>query len=58
MFHCTKYKVDPARILKSLANRLKIFKKASITRYKLNIQKCKHFLDFLFNKMLHTVSQI
>ena len=42
-FHCTKYKVDQARKLKSLANGLKIPKKATITRSKLNIQKCEHF---------------
>ena len=49
-FHCTKYKVDQARKLKSLANGLEILKKATIaTRNKLNIQKCEHFLDFLFN---------
>ena len=52
-FHCTKYKVDQARKLKSLANGLEILKKATITtRNKLNIQKCEHFLDFLFNNKL------
>ena len=30
-FHCTKYKVDQARKLKSLANGLEISKKATIT---------------------------
>ena len=48
-FHCTKYKVDQARKLKSLANGLDIPKKATVTRNKLNIQKCEHFLDCLFN---------
>ena len=52
-FHCTKYQVDQARKLKSLANGLEILKKATITtRNKLNIQKCEHFLDFLFNNKL------
>ena len=51
-FHCTKYKVDQARKLKSLANGLEIPKKATITRSKLNIQKCEHFLDCLFNNKL------
>ena len=59
-FHCTKYKVDQARKLKSLANGLEILKKATITtRNKLNIQKCEHFfLTINFYKMLNTVSQI
>ena len=48
-FHCTKYKVDQAKKLKSLANGLDIPKKATVTRNKLNIQKCEHFLDCLFN---------
>ena len=52
-FHCTKYKVDQARKLKSLANGLEIPKKATITRSKFNIQKCEHFLDCLLtNKLL------
>ena len=42
-FNCTKYKVDQARKLKSLTNGLEIPKKATITRSKLNIQKCEHF---------------
>ena len=49
-FHCTN--VDKARKLKSLANGLEIPKKATITRSKLNIQKCEHFLDCLFNNKL------
>ena len=54
-FHCTN--VDKARKLKSLANGLEIPKKATITRSKLNIQKCEHFLDFLFkNKLLQEVA--
>ena len=32
-----------------MANELKIPNKATITRSKLNIQKCEHFLDCLFN---------
>ena len=48
-FHCTKYKVDQERKLKSLANELKIPNKATITRSKLNIKKCERFLDCLFN---------
>ena len=56
-FHCTNYKVDKARKLKSLANGLEIPKKATITRSKLNIQKCEHFLDCLFNnKFLQDVA--
>ena len=56
-FHCTKYKVDQARKLKSLADGLEIPKKATITRSKLNIQKCEHFLDCLFNnKFLQDVA--
>ena len=56
-FHCTNYKVGKARKLKSLANGLEIPKKATITRSKLNIQKCEHFLDFLFkNKLLREVA--
>ena len=56
-FHCTKYKVDQVRKLESLANGLEIPKKATITRSKLNIQKCEHFLDFLFkNKLLREVA--
>ena len=51
-FHCTKYKVDQARKLKSLANGLEIPKKATIAKSKLNIQKCEHFLGCLFNKLL------
>ena len=39
-FHCTIYKVDQARKLKSLVNGLEIPKKTTITRIKLNIQKC------------------
>ena len=35
-----------------MANGLEIPKKAIITRNKLNIQKCEHFLDFLFNNKL------
>ena len=48
-FHCTKYKVDQARKLKSLANELEIPNNATITRSKLNIQKCEHFLGCLFD---------
>ena len=48
-FHCTKYKVDQLRKLKDLANVLEIPQKATITRNKLNIQKCEHFIHFLFN---------
>ena len=56
-FHCTKYKVDQARKSKSLANGLEIPKKATITKSKLNIQKCEHFLDCLFNyKLLQDVA--
>ena len=51
-FQCSKYKVDQARKLKSQANGLEIPKKVTITRNKLNIQKCEHFLDFLFNNKL------
>ena len=61
-FNCIKYKVDQARKLTSLANDLEIPHKATITRSKLNIQKCEHFLGCLFNikfyKVLHAVSQI
>ena len=35
-----------------MANGLEIPKKATITRNKLNTQKCEHFLDFLFNNKL------
>ena len=35
-----------------MANALEIPKKATITRSKLIIQKCEHFLDFLFNNKL------
>ena len=56
-FHCNKYMVDQAKKLKSLANGLEIPKKATITRSKLNLQNCEHFLDFLFNnKLLQDVS--
>ena len=51
-FHCTKYKVDQARKLKSLANELELPKKAMITRSKLNTLKYEHFLDCLFNNKL------
>ena len=51
-FHCSKYKVDQARKLKSLAKGLAILKKATILRSKLDMQKCEHFLDFLFNNKL------
>ena len=51
-FQCSKYKVDQARKLKSQANGLEMPKKVTITRNKLNIQKCEHFLDFLFNNKL------
>ena len=51
-FYYTKCKVDQARKLKSLANGPKIPKQATITRNKSNTQKCKHFLDFLFNNKL------
>ena len=47
-----KYKVDQARKLKSQANGLEIPKKVTVTRNKLNIRKCEHFLDFLFNNKL------
>ena len=61
-FHCAKYKVDQARKLKSLADGLEIPKKLTITRSKLNIQNCEHFLDFFltinFYKILHAVSQM
>ena len=51
-FQCSKYKGDQARTLKSSANGFEIPKKATMTRSKLNLQKCEHFLDFLFNNKL------
>ena len=45
------------RLTRSLANGPEIPKKATITRSKLNIQKWKHFLDFLLNhKLLQDVA--
>ena len=48
-FQCSKYKVDQARKLLSSTKGLEILKKTKISRNKLDLQKRKHVLDFLFS---------
>ena len=59
-FHCTKYKVDQARKLKSLANGLEIPKKSNNYKKQVKYTVISQivFLIANFYKMLHTVSQI
>ena len=47
-FGCLRYKVDQARKWKTSSDGLVLPEKVKFKRSKLNIQKCEHFLDFVF----------
>jgi hypothetical protein len=47
-FGCSRYKVDQARKWQAFSDGLVLPEKVKFKRSKLNIQKCEHFLDFVF----------
>ena len=51
-FECSKCKVDNARKLYSLTEGASIPENKKHNQFKLDLQKCDHFLDFIFHKGL------
>lgn len=52
LFGCTKYQVDQARKWRANNDTLTIPMKEKLKRHKIDINKCEHFLDFVFNSGL------
>ena len=51
-FNCSKGKVDEARMLQVFSEGIKTPDVSKHNRLKLDINKCNHFLDFIFNNGL------
>ena len=52
LFGCSKYKIDQARKWKIENHANIVPEKVSFTRNRLNIDKCEHFVDFIFSSGL------
>ena len=52
VFYCSKYRVDLARKFHASSEGLVIPKKNHLNRSRLDLNKCEHFLDFIFNSGL------
>ena len=56
-FDCSRYRVDRARKWHSSSTGLALPQKTTFKRNRLDLQKCKHFLDYIFTSgiLLHMV---